>query len=62
MRARRSRPWLGFVESERVQSQKKEHSETDVCLPMALRVMDIPFNNNIENLYSVAILCTRRWK
>ena len=44
--ARRGRPWLDFVESEketemsqRAKSQKKEHSETNVCLPMALREM-----------------------
>ena len=46
MRARRGWPWLDFVESEketemseRAKSQKKEHSETNVCLPMALREM-----------------------
>ena len=46
VRARRGRPWLDFVESEketemseRAKSQKKEHSETNVCLPMALREM-----------------------
>ena len=44
--ARRSRPLLGFVESEketkiseRAKSQKEGHSETNVCLPMALREM-----------------------
>ena len=44
--ARRGRPWLDFVESEkesemseRAKSQKKEHSETNVCLPMTLREM-----------------------
>ena len=43
---RRCQPWLDFVESEketemseRAKSQKKEHSETNVCLPMALREM-----------------------
>ena len=37
------RPWLDFVDSEKEteisetdKSQKKEHSETNVCLPMAL--------------------------
>ena len=46
VRARRGRPWLDFVESEketemseRAKSQTKEHSETNVCLPMALREM-----------------------
>ena len=46
MLARRGRPWLDFVESEketemseRAKSQKKEHSETNVCLSMALREM-----------------------
>ena len=46
VRARRGRPWLDFVESEketemseRAKSQKKEHNETNVCLPMALREM-----------------------
>ena len=46
MLARRGRPWLDFVESEketemseRAKSQKKEHSETYVCLSMALREM-----------------------
>ena len=46
VRARRGRPWLDFVESEketemseRAKSQMKEHSETNVCLPMALREM-----------------------
>ena len=46
MLARRGRPWLDFVESEketemseRAKSQKKEHSETNVCLPRALREM-----------------------
>ena len=46
MRARRGRPWLDFVESEketemsdRAKSQKKEHNETNVCLPMALHEM-----------------------
>ena len=46
VRARRNRPWLDFVESEketemseRAKGQKKEHSETNVCLPMALREM-----------------------
>ena len=42
-RARRSRPWLGFVESEKEtemrweerapKSQMKEHFETHVCFP-----------------------------
>ena len=43
MRARRGRPWLDFVESEketeiseRAKSQKKGHSETNVCLPITL--------------------------
>ena len=46
MLARRGRPWLDFVESEketemseRAKSQKKDHSETYVCLSMALREM-----------------------
>ena len=46
MCVRRRRPWLDFVESEketemseRAKSQTKEHSETNVCVSMALREM-----------------------